>query len=174
MKIIHWIGIDDHADKWTIAHLRGNEDKPAREFELVTGSERDRKLIKHANQRDGEGSSWTNRFWTWLNKIKLEGEHSQLVLDELILAHGHRLEQRGRYDDAIEVAAKTPQYAPFVAALTVLRGIDRLSAMTILSELGDLRRFATAPQVMAAIGLVPGEATTAADTHRLPFPKQSD
>ena len=35
MKIIHWIGIDDHADKWTIAHFRENEDKPAREFELV-------------------------------------------------------------------------------------------------------------------------------------------
>jgi transposase len=279
MKIIHWIGIDDHADKWTIAHLRGNEDKPAREFELVPGGEGYRKLIKYGKELDGEvrivyeagpcgyelyrrltkaglkidvaapsltprkpgdrvktnrrdaaklarylragdmltlivvpdqgreslrdlvrgrhavqkdllsvrhritklvlryghryreGSAWTNRFWTWLSKIKLEGEHSQFVLDELILAHGHRLEQRGRYDDAIEAAAKTPQYAPYVAALTVLRGIDRLSAMTILSELGDLRRFATAPQVMAAIGLVPGEASTGDDTHRLPITK---
>src|SRR5258706_832261 len=237
MKIIHWIGIDDHADKWTIAHLRGNEDKPAREFELVPGGEGYRKLIKYAKELDGEvrivyeagpcgyelyrrltraalkidvaarsltprkrgdrvktnrrdaaklarylragdmltlivvpdqgreslrdlvrarhavqkdllsvrhritklvlryghryreGSAWTNRFWTWLSKIKLEGEHSQFVLDELILAHGHRLEQPGRYDDAIEVAAKTPHYAPFVAAVTGVRRIARRPAL---------------------------------------------
>src|SRR5258706_14750758 len=54
MKIIHWIGIDDHADKWTIAHLRGNEDKPAREFELVPGGDGYRKLIKYAKELDGE------------------------------------------------------------------------------------------------------------------------
>ena len=48
MKIIHWIGIDDHADKWTIAHFKGNEDKPAREFELRPVTDGYRKLIKYA------------------------------------------------------------------------------------------------------------------------------
>ena len=37
MKSMHWIGIDDHADKWTIAHFTGREEKPTREFELVPG-----------------------------------------------------------------------------------------------------------------------------------------
>ena len=32
---INWIGIDDSADKWTIAHYRGADGTPAREFELV-------------------------------------------------------------------------------------------------------------------------------------------
>ncbi len=27
-KIIHWIGIDDHADNWTIAHFEGGAEKP--------------------------------------------------------------------------------------------------------------------------------------------------
>ena len=280
MKIIHWIGIDDHADKWSIAQFKGNEEKAAREFELVPDAAGYRKLIKFAKELGGEvrivyeagpcgyelyrrltkaglkcdvaapsltprkpgdrvktnrrdaaklarylragdmltliivpdhgresvrdlvrarhgvqkdllsvrhritklvlryghryregKTAWTTRFWSWLGKIKLEGEHSQFVLRELILAHGQRLEQRGRYDDEIEAAAKTPQYAPYVAALTVLRGIDRLSAMTILSELGDLRRFATAPQLMAAIGLVPAESSTGKDTNRLSITK---
>jgi transposase len=280
MKIIHWVGIDDHADKWTIALFKGTEEKPAREFELLPDAGGYRKLIKYlkelggevrvvyeagpcgyelyrrltragikcdiaapsltprkagdrvkTNRRDAaklaryyragdmltliavpdqgreslrdlirarhavqkdllsvrhritklvlryghryrEGkTAWTNRFWSWLGKIKLEGEHSQFVLDELILAHGQRLKQRGRYDDEIEAAAKTPQYATYVAAMTVLRGIDRLSAMTILSELGDLRRFATAPQLMAAIGLVPAESSTGDDTNRLSITK---
>ncbi len=39
MAIIHWIGIDDHADKWTIAQYRGTEEKPGKEFELVPPSQ---------------------------------------------------------------------------------------------------------------------------------------
>jgi hypothetical protein len=54
MKIIHWIGIDDHADKWTIAHFRGDEEKPAREFELVPDESGYRKLIKYAKELEGE------------------------------------------------------------------------------------------------------------------------
>ena len=38
--------------------------------------------------------------------------------------------------------------------------------MTILSELGDLRRFAAAPQLMAAVGLVPTEDSTGEKTRR--------
>jgi hypothetical protein len=45
MEIIHWIGIDDHADKWTIAHLRGSEDKLADDFELIPNDAGYRKLL---------------------------------------------------------------------------------------------------------------------------------
>jgi len=274
---MHWIGIDDHADKWTIAHLVNDESRPADEFELVPNEFGYRKLIAFAkslkgevrivyeagpcgyelyrrltkarlhcqvaapsltpvrpgqrvktNRRDAaklsgylrsneltfisvpdeareslrdlmrarksaqkdllairnqigkfvlryghryrDGKAWTGRFWGWLNKIKLDG-YSQSVLDEMIITHRHRLEQRIRFDAMIEEAAKRPEYAPFVAALAVLRGIDTLSAMTILSELGDLRRFATAPQLMAAVGLVPSEHSTGDKTRRYAITK---
>src|ERR1700692_1048914 len=54
MKIIHWIGIDDHADKWTIAHFKGSDEKPANEFELVPDGTGYRKLIKFAKELVGE------------------------------------------------------------------------------------------------------------------------
>ena len=50
--------------------------------------------------------------------------------------------------------------------MRTLRGVETLSAMTILSEMGDLRRFATAPQLMAAVGLVPSESSTGDKTKR--------
>jgi transposase len=278
MKIIHWIGIDDHADKWTIAHLRGSEEKPSEEFELVPSDTGYRKLIAYAkslggavrivyeagpcgyelyrrlnkahlrcdvaapsltprkpgqrvktNRRDAlklarylrageltlihvpdenreslrdlvrartaaqkdllsvrhqlsklllrhghryrEGRAWTQRFWSWLGKIRLAGEHAHYVLEELVGAHAERAERVDRYTEAIETAAKKAEYAPYVAALSVLRGIDTVSAMTILAELGDLRRFATAPELMAAIGLVPAEHSTGDKTVRLPITK---
>jgi transposase len=93
------------------------------------------------------------------------------VLDEMVRTHTQRLERRKRYDEAIEAVAEQPEYAPYVAALSVLRGIDRLSAMTILSELGDLRRFPTAPQLMGAIGLVPSESSTGDTTSRFSITK---
>jgi len=41
--------------------------------------------------------------------------------------------------------------------LRCFRGIDDLTALTIAAELGDPRRFATAPSTMAFVGLVPSE-----------------
>ena len=53
MEIIHWIGIDDHADKWTIAQLRGPEEKPAKEFELIPNDAGYRKLLAFAKALGG-------------------------------------------------------------------------------------------------------------------------
>jgi transposase len=277
MSIIHWMGIDDHADKWTIACFRGGEQKPAKEFELVPNEAGYRKLISYAKSLDGEvriayeagpcgyelyrrlskaglncqvaapsltprkpgdrvktnrrdaakigrclrageltmiaipdeqreslrdlvrgrsavqadlvsirnqitklilryghryreGRAWTGRFWVWLRKIELSG-HSQTVLKEMIITHEHRFDQLARHDSEIERASKQPEYAPYVAGLTVLRGIKTLSAMILLSELGDLRRFPSAPQLMAAVGLVPSEYSTGDKTSRFSITK---
>jgi transposase len=277
MNIIHWIGIDDHADKLTVADLVDG-DEPIHEFEVVPDEKGNRKLLGYlkglsgevrvvyeagpcgfelyrrlrkagircdvaapsltpfkpgdrvkTNRRDArklarfhrsgeltliavpdekreavrdvvrgreavlkrvvalrnqitklllryglryrDGKAWTKRFWTWLAGLEVKNEDSRFVLDELISALNSALDQLGRFDDRIEAASKGEQYAPYVAALRTLRGIDTLSAMTILVELGDLRRFARAPQLMGALGVVPGENSTG-DTHtRLPITK---
>src|SRR5437016_2396076 len=46
---------------------------------------------------------------------------------------------------------------PRVQRLRCFRGIDDLTALTIAAELGDPRRFPTAPSTMAYVGLVPSE-----------------
>jgi transposase len=278
MKIIYWIGIDDHADKWTIAQYRGEEARPSKEFELVPdekgykrlraylkgldgevrivyeagpcGYELYRRLTKDGyqcqvaapaltprkpgervktNRRDaaklgrylraGEltfivvpdeereslrdlirsreaaqkdvgrtkkrivhlllrygqryrnGQAWTLRFWAWLKSVKLAGVLSKFVLAELIDELEHRIAQVRRYDEQIELAAQKPEYKVYLDGLRTLRGINTLSAMTVLSELGDLRRFPTAPQLMAAIGVVPAENSTGDKTNRLSITK---
>jgi transposase len=49
-----------------------------------------------------------------------------------------------------------------VQRLRCFRGIDDLTALTIAAELGDPRRFATAPSLMAYVGLVPSEHSSGA------------
>src|SRR4051812_14283489 len=41
-----------------------------------------------------------------------------------------------------------------------LRGIDQLSAITLVSELGDFKRFMHARDLMSYLGLVPSEHTS--------------
>ena len=47
-----------------------------------------------------------------------------------------------------------------------LRGVSLLTATTIVAEIGDLKRFASAPQLMAYLGLVPSEHSSGGSKSR--------
>ena len=47
--------------------------------------------------------------------------------------------------------------APVVDSLIALRGVDKLAAIVLLAELGDISRFDSPRQLMAFLGLVPSE-----------------
>ena len=60
-------------------------------------------------------------------------------------------------------------HGPFAEAVTRLaayRGVDRLGALTIASEVGDWRRFPAARTFMGFTGLVPSEYSSGASVHR--------
>jgi transposase len=124
------------------------------------------KLLLRYGHRYRDGKTWTQRFWRWVDGIQLAEECSSQVLRQ----QRRIIEERERivadYEKLIETIARESEYATPVAALGVLRGIDWLTAMTILVELGDLRRFATARQIMAAVGVVPSEFSTGDKTRR--------
>lgn len=127
-------------------------------------------LLRHG-LRYREASTWGARHWQWIRAIMMPEPYEHVVLNEYIRALEERQSELRRLDEVVLEAAKEPDYAPLVGQLCVLRGIDTLSAMTILSELGDLRRFASAPQLMAAVGLVPSEYSTGDKTRRLSITK---
>jgi transposase len=52
-----------------------------------------------------------------------------------------------------------------------LRGISVLSAMVLLTELGDLRRFRHPRQLMAYVGIVPGERSSGESQKRMGITK---
>ena len=55
----------------------------------------------------------------------------------------------------MEKALENWVLAPVVEALMALRGIELVSAMTIMAELGDITRFESPRQLMKFLGLVP-------------------
>jgi transposase len=80
-----------------------------------------------------------------------------VVLQEYLEAVRAASRRVADLDAQLERALPRWSMAPVVAALVALRGIDRLSAMVLLAELGDLRRFDSPRQLMGYLGLVPGE-----------------
>jgi transposase len=59
-----------------------------------------------------------------------------------------------------------PPFDDAVARLSAYRGVTRLGALTLASEVADWRRFATAPQFMGFCGLTPREYSSGSSTRR--------
>lgn len=116
-------------------------------------------LLRHGNHFK-EGNRWTRKHWAWVKSIQFEQELVQVVVDEYITTIETQMEQLKRFEQKIHELSERPEYAAKVARYSVLRGIQTLSAMTIIAEGGDLRQYANAPQFMASIGIVPGERST--------------
>ena len=65
-----------------------------------------------------------------------------------------------RLEGAIAAAVPDWSLAKVVTALMAVRGLDLISATIFLAEIGDLSRFASPRELMAYLGLVPGEQST--------------
>jgi transposase len=66
----------------------------------------------------------------------------------------------------MERALDSWSLASHVKALMGLKGVDLVTAFTIMAELGDLSRFDSAPQFMAYLGVVPGEHLSGSKVRR--------
>ena len=267
MAIIHWIGIDDHADKLTIAHfVDGNA--PVRVFEVVPDANGYRLLLKYlkslngevrvayeagpcgfelyrrlrkagihcdvaapsltpvkpgqrvkTNRRDAEkigrlyrageltlitvpdqkreavrdvvrgregvlkrvvalrnqiiklllryghvfdepGETWSTRHLQWLSKARFDEPLSETVFGEYLAHHEVLLARRERLDTLISEQALVGSWAPTVARLRCLRGIDTLTAVGLVAEIGDITAFARPKQLASYLGLVPSEQSS--------------
>lgn len=103
------------------------------------------------------GKAWTRGHLQWIKNIRFDDARDQMVLGEYRLALEEQSERLQRFDDKIAEVSKQPGYQKKVSYLMALKGIKVLTAMTILAEALDLKRYSDAPAFMAAIGVVPSE-----------------
>jgi len=84
-------------------------------------------------------------------------EEDHVVLAEYLALLEYKLQRRDDLDRRIEELALTPRYKPLVDRLCCFRVFKTQAAMVLATELGDVRRFENPRQLMAYVGLVPGE-----------------
>jgi transposase len=78
-------------------------------------------------------------------------------LEEYIVAERAAGERVAQLNDHLMRALPEWSLAPVVDSLIALRGVDKLAAIVLLAELGDITRFDSPKQLMAFLGLVPSE-----------------
>ena len=103
------------------------------------------------------GRNWTRAHRQWVDSLTWTHAAERAVVDDYLLAIDHTEARLIELDARLAEIAKTEPYREPVGWLRCFRGIDTLTAMLILAELHDFRRFASAPALMAHLGLVPGE-----------------
>lgn len=112
-----------------------------------------------------DGRAWTQRYGRWLRSLRFANQVQQSVFEEYLLVVEQRQERVHAIEEKLaKVAAEEPYRDP-VAHLRCFRGIDTVTAMTIVAELHDIRRFNSPRELMAYLGLVPSEHTSS-DKHR--------
>jgi transposase len=112
------------------------------------------------------GKSWGVSRRKWLSQQRFAFAAQQHTLADYLHALDvldHRIEQLERLLDG---AAASGPWVELVARLRCLRGVDTLTALGIVCEIGDFTRFKTAAQLMAFIGLVPSEHSSGESERR--------
>ena len=114
-------------------------------------------VLRHGHAWPSNKTRWTKTHYHWLESLRFAHDWQQVVLQEYIDA-AKAASQRVA-DITAQMERVLPQWslAPVVDSLVALRGIDKLAAMVLLAELGDISRFDSPKQLMAYLGLVPSE-----------------
>jgi transposase len=116
--------------------------------------------VAYRTPGNGRATHWTKAHRAWLRSIAFDDPVEQLLLENYIEMIDRREEALKSVDDALDVVATTEPYALPVRWLKALRGVDTLTAMILVAELFDIRRFESASELMAYLGLVPSERSS--------------
>jgi len=122
-------------------------------------------LLRHGRIYPGK-TAWTAKHLDWIRSQPFEQEAQRRVLIDYQHAVEEATARVERLTKDIEELVEGWALKPLVKALQALRGVQLTTAVVIAAELGDLRRFATAPQLMAYLGLVPSEHSSGESRRR--------
>jgi len=122
-------------------------------------------LLRHGRRYESGKSKWTQRHLAWVKSQRFEQAAQQMVLQRYCQVLEEGKVQVAQVEAQMEEVLQTWRWRELVKALSALRGVRWLTAMTLVAEVGDLTRFDSPRQLMAYLGLVPSEHSSG-DTRR--------
>jgi transposase len=102
-------------------------------------------------------ASWNAAHLRWLAQVVCPTPAQQIVFQEYVRAVTEQDERRQRLERELQEAVKGWRLYPVVEAIQALRGVELTSAVILMTELGDLRRFDSPRELMNYLGLTPSE-----------------
>lgn len=123
----------------------------------------------------GSKSNWTKKHREWLAALRREitGPLHTVLTSELEYLEYLETSQCALDAGIAELARRRPWRTP-VEALCCFKGIKTLTAMTIMTEIGDIKRFRSPRQLMGYTGLVPSERSSGDRQRRGPITRSGN
>ena len=125
--------------------------------------------LRHSYRYDGK-SHWTAAHLKWLRSLTPEALYKE-ILDEYLLTYQNLSDKLERMDKRIEELASLEEYKEAVKKLCCFIGVRTHTALSVLVEVGDFKRFASAKNFASYLGLVPGENSSGENQTRLGITK---
>lgn len=104
---------------------------------------------------------WTEAHKRYLRKLVLPSPVLNLVMENNLSVIDETLARIARLEKAMSDLLETWQRKPLVDAVMAFKGFKTVAAMVIVSEIGTFSRFEHPKKLMAYLGLVPSESTSA-------------
>jgi transposase len=129
----------------------------------------------HYKAQTQRKTHWRKHHYGWLDRT-VEGCSTGLrtnlslllrqlkSLDDILVAYGEQ----------VQALALTPRYREPVKALTCYKGIKHLFALTMITEIGDVRRFAHPRQLVSWAGMDIREYASGGKSNRLGITRQGN
>jgi transposase len=109
---------------------------------------------------------WTGKHMAWMEKLTFNDPLLLEVLQEYLIRYRQTSDKIDLYDERIEELAQREEYADKVKKLTCFIGIRTHTALALIAEIGDFKRFAQAKNFTSYLGLVPGEDSSGSSIYR--------
>jgi transposase len=116
-------------------------------------------LLRHGRRYSGK-TSWRAAHERYLATVSFAHRAQDIAFVEYRQAISEAQGRVERLSQALAQEVEHWRMHPLVQALMTLRRVDQLVAITLVAELGELRRFAHPRELMGYLGLVPSEHTS--------------
>jgi transposase len=150
-------------------HIPSREEEAVRDFircrgdlvdDLTRTKQRIQKFLLRHGKRYENTRYWTGKHIKWMKGVVFEQGLEKEAFQQYLSRMENLIEQIKRMEKRIEAAAQEGEYAERVQRLRAFRGIDYLTALALVCEIGDFRRFPSAGAFMSYLGLVPSECSS--------------
>jgi transposase len=154
------------AGELTVIRIPSREEEAARDLvrvredvlaDRLRARHRLSKFLLRQGRSYGQTKSWGVKHRIWLKQQRFDWEPQQKSFEAYIQAFDDAEARLATADQQIADLAQREPYQTPVRYLSCLKGIDTLSAMTLVVESQDFRRFAKAKSFMGFTGLVSSE-----------------
>ena len=120
------------------------------------------------------GKHWSKRYMNYLWAIRLSKQSGQQSLESLLQVVDFSREQILQLTKKIRELSQTDKYSGKVNQLITIPGIGVISAMVILTEVMDIKRFNNVNRFRGYVGLIPKEHSSGSKENKSEITRRSN